>query len=867
MKAKTCLILGFLLCCTVLEQARSATFYVDPNGTGDYPTIQAAVDAAADGDEIILANGVYSGEGNRGMFVDKSITIRSNGDPNKCVIDGNNTDIPSDSHAFIIENSTLTLKGISIKRLYCMTAIQCWSQGSVRMHSCILSENYSYDPLVGLSSNDNSTFVNCIFSNNSSERSVINVGDSRFDIIYCRFIGNSVESEGVIEAFRSTFDVINCHFIGNTVPRWHGPADIDTHECTVKINESHFESTDDAFCSALSSYAGHISVSNAAFMNYKNGAIIGSGRDELFINGCIFSGNTAPPYDGGGALCCMHPKKLCIDNSTFSNNNAYYYGGAIYVDQRGTDINGITISNSLIQNNRVGSENRGGDGGGIYLCGVSNTVLINNCQILDNQVMRGGRGGGMCLSEASDTVSINKCLISDNQIMGAGWGAGIHVTGSKEMNLKLTNSTIKKNYFADGMNVQSYGGGLHLYRGNLTMLNCSVTDNTASAGSAIYLYDSTNLCTVNCLISGNKSSSQYGTLHFGNIVQALFSCCTFTGNNSYIFSTYNNTQNPIVSNSIFFNNRPGEIMTPGNQMPAISYSCIENGYAGEGNIDCDPCFIANGYWDSNGTAENEDDFWIHGDYRLMPDSNCIDAGDPFTFIMTTHDMNGNPRVMNERIDMGCYENKPFDKPVANAGPNQVAYAGYNGISEVTLDGSASYDDDDDPLSYIWSWVIDGNDCQTNGVSPAIDLPVGEHVIELIVNDGIEDSSPDYVTITVIEPLEGQLRLMPQVINRKSNGQSLIALLQLPQGIPKGQIGTGQSLILDPGGIESKHQMVLGGRATKMNTLSVLVFFDRAEVAESNGRQELDITVSGKLKSGQVYFGRDTVRIISKGKRF
>jgi hypothetical protein len=92
-------------------------------------------------------------------------------------------------------------------------------------------------------------------------------------------------------------------------------------------------------------------------------------------------------------------------------------------------------------------------------------------------------------------------------------------------------------------------------------------------------------------------------------------------------------------------------------------------------------------------------------------------------------------------------------PVANAGPNQAAYAWIDGYADVNLDGSGSYDDDNDVLYYYWSWTIDGNDYEANGVNPTIELPVGVHTIQLIVNDGLVDSVPDEVVVTVIEPVE------------------------------------------------------------------------------------------------------------------
>jgi predicted outer membrane repeat protein len=54
------------------------TWRVNPEGTGDAPTIQAAIDSALDHDTVMLAPGVYAGEGNRDIhFQAKSIVVRS----------------------------------------------------------------------------------------------------------------------------------------------------------------------------------------------------------------------------------------------------------------------------------------------------------------------------------------------------------------------------------------------------------------------------------------------------------------------------------------------------------------------------------------------------------------------------------------------------------------------------------------------------------------------------------------------------------------------------------------------------------------------------------------------------------------------
>ncbi|MEZ5063467.1 MAG: hypothetical protein R3B81_01980 [bacterium] len=71
------------------SSSRATTWNVLPDGTGDFATIQAAIDAATDGDVIELANGTFTGVGNRDIdFLGKAITIRSvSGNPETCVVD------------------------------------------------------------------------------------------------------------------------------------------------------------------------------------------------------------------------------------------------------------------------------------------------------------------------------------------------------------------------------------------------------------------------------------------------------------------------------------------------------------------------------------------------------------------------------------------------------------------------------------------------------------------------------------------------------------------------------------------------------------------------------------------------------------
>jgi hypothetical protein len=88
-------------------------------------------------------------------------------------------------------------------------------------------------------------------------------------------------------------------------------------------------------------------------------------------------------------------------------------------------------------------------------------------------------------------------------------------------------------------------------------------------------------------------------------------------------------------------------------------------------------------------------------------------------------------------------------PVADAGPAQTVAVS----ALVILDGSGSSDANGDPFTYSWS--LSPPACSTTAVlagantaSPTFTVDcAGDYVVQLIVNDGTEDSAPDTVLIT------------------------------------------------------------------------------------------------------------------------
>ena len=89
------------------------------------------------------------------------------------------------------------------------------------------------------------------------------------------------------------------------------------------------------------------------------------------------------------------------------------------------------------------------------------------------------------------------------------------------------------------------------------------------------------------------------------------------------------------------------------------------------------------------------------------------------------------------------------QPLAHAGPDQTVFV----TDTVQLDGSGSSDADSDPLTYQWTVLSlpSGSGASLDdptAVNPrfVVDQP-GTYAAQLIVNDGLEDSDPDTVTIS------------------------------------------------------------------------------------------------------------------------
>ncbi|HUW20927.1 MAG TPA: right-handed parallel beta-helix repeat-containing protein, partial [Sedimentisphaerales bacterium] len=372
------------------------------------------------------------------------------------------------------------------------------------------------------------------------------------------------------------------------------------------------------------------------------------------------------------------------------------------------------------------------EGGGIYCWQSSPT--IRNCDFINNYAYyyyNFGGGGGMYCSESSPTL-VN-CTFSKNSTPRLGGGMYLE-RGSTPT---LINCTFRNNSVTSEGGIG--GGGIEIGEGSSpTLINCTFSGNTVNGGdgggmriSADTAYTPRNPTLINCIFNNNIAKNGNGGAIYCD--------------DSQIWG-YSSASSASLIGCILWGNSTQQLYGA----VSVTYSDIQGGWEGAGNIDADPCFVDAGYWDQNGTpGDANDDFWVDGDYHLRPTSPCINAGDPnFVCEPSDTDMDGEYRIMGPRVDMGVDEYPGNIRPVADAGPDQSMS---DIPPQVTLDGNDSSDADSDPLSYHWSQIfgpevniVDVNSAITT-FSPA---QYGAYIFELVVNDGSLESFPDTVNIVV-----------------------------------------------------------------------------------------------------------------------
>ena len=230
----------------------ASTIYVKPDGTGDAPTIGAAMDSAAVGDTLVLASGTFTGEGNRDLTVpDKNLRIISEtGNPNDCVIDCEG------AGCFRFEDCTAVVEGLTITNTL-SSGLYLDSQQTGFITLAVKNCNFTS---CGCGGWGGAIYMYC---------------DGEVSVSGCSFLSNIAYQGGAV--YRAALGYLRvwidgCTFCGNSAAGSGGAIYIGGDEGGISIRNS-------VFC--------HNSATS-------DGGAVATGEVLARMTGCTFFANSAP---------------------------------------------------------------------------------------------------------------------------------------------------------------------------------------------------------------------------------------------------------------------------------------------------------------------------------------------------------------------------------------------------------------------------------------------------------------------------------------------------------------------------------------------------------------------------------------------
>ena len=642
------------------------------NVPADFPTIQAAIDAAVDGDEILVAPGTYA------ELIDyqgKTLRVQATGGSAVTTIDGTGF---ADSTVTIIGSGVdtvladFTIIGSSGKPdpadpLITQGGGLFLQDSPATISGCIFRDGSVSDDGGGaIVIDSDATFLACLFENNTADNDfdvngdggglAINgiVGTPTVTVSNCTFTNNSSSDDGGgISVIGANAEIILGTFTGNSADDNGGGAFF------LGAGGSIFNSTFDQ--NVADEGAGvHLNTDGTPTMSglsFTNNTAIGGGPNggalyvlatTASISGSEFINNSSDGTGGAifvGVTAAGNAGILDVDNCTFDGNNAGTDGGAIDV---AGDPGFVTVTNSTFTGNSAND-----DGGDLRFIN-GGTGLVDNCTFTDSVPPH---AGGSIYNFSGPNPTIRNSTFT-NSSGGRGGAIGMLLSAADDAEpaeMTFENVTIT------GGDAFDFGGAIYQGAGTVvTGTNVTISDSAAGLiGPAMELRGGAATYT-NLLLTGSSSFAGFGASAI-----ELSGGTAFVGDLTLINSTIANNTNDGADGAIVSIN-PTDVLTMVNTIVRgndgavqidvpntnVTYSNIEGGFAGTGNIDADPLFT--------------DPFG--GDYTLGAGSPSIDAGDSSAVPAgVTTDLAGDSRFSDDPgtvdtgvgpgpvVDMGAFE--------------------------------------------------------------------------------------------------------------------------------------------------------------------------------------------------------------------
>lgn len=383
---------------------------------------------------------------------------------------------------------------------------------------------------------------------------------------------------------------------------------------------------------------------------------------------CCFTNNYASASNG--ALLARNASNPVVANCTFLNNE-------------GTGMSNLNNSNPIVTDCRFesntgrGMENRhsspiikdclfirsrgyGSSGYGIYAQDCNSVLTDCLFDGRDSSISERGiqcDGGRLTLRgctftgltrgaiHASEDLDLTRCVFMSNGPSGRG---AVECDGA----LVARACAFVGNTAGRTQDIHGFEAGA-IFGLDVELHDCEFAGNWGLGAGAVRAAGT--LVATGCVFSGN-STGQLGVGAIQSSAQVLLlSNCTFIANRGRVSTIdWSNDSTSIGEltqciirdgpNPFSLNSRYGREL-------GVTYSDVQGGYPGQGNIDVDPCFVDPGHWaDANDLTKEvgPDDpgaVWVAGDYHLKSQgghwdrtaetwvrddvtSACIDAGDP-----------------------------------------------------------------------------------------------------------------------------------------------------------------------------------------------------------------------------------------------
>ena len=356
---------------------------------------------------------------------------------------------------------------------------------------------------------------------------------------------------------------------------------------------------------------------------------------------------------------------VSIRNGLRSSGN----GGGLFVNLEGADSN-VIVRKSEFVNNRTNPSNAfSGGGGGSYI--NASRATLSNCSFIKNNSGE-GQGGGLLVDAE---LTLNESYFSTNE--SAYHGGGLFVIGNI---IDVTGSI----FIYNSSGIFKYGGGIYARGSNIRLANNVIANNSSPDGGGGGVFTSSSLLNLtNNTIIYNRLAGPFGNGISGGVyVEA---------GNAYFY------------NNIFFSNQLDDIWIdndPDGDYFGTSIELLNNNFNYLGFYSTIPITIhSSNYNNADPLFENISG----GNFNLQPGSPMINAGYPNTPDLPATDIEGNPRIIGGRVDIGAHE---YDDGTRY---NLTTSLQGNGFGRVTSNpaGIDCGNDCDDPFPPLNNVVLTG----------------------------------------------------------------------------------------------------------------------------------------------------------------